>query len=438
MYWSACKELIKLSVPLIVSQVGLFIVQLTDTLMVGSVSATDLAAVAFGSNVYFFIYIFGIGLVSGMVPVIGEVYAKNSLLKRYFYNSLFLYGVIGIVFAVMQFSLIFVFPYLGQPIEIIDISQEYYIYLVLSTVPLMIFCVFRYFLEGIGNTKIVMKVIVYSNIINIGLNYVLIYGKLGFPAMGACGAGLSTLVARILMVIFMILYYCNSEYRRILFGFSKDILNSKYVIKLLSVGCPIAIQMTLEGGAFAITGIIIGVFGKDVLAANQVAIVIGNVSFLIISAISTAVTIKISHYYGHNDWTEIRVISNVSYKIIIVINILTIVILYVFRSELVGLFTDDNKVSVIVKGFILYLCLYQISDGIQGIAVGILRGIQDVKIIPIIAFFSYFIVNIPCGCLLAFILKMGYNGLWYGYIMGLSIAAIYFYIRVKVKIKMLV
>lgn len=189
--------------------------------------------------------------------------------------------------------------------------------------------------------------------------------------------------------------------------------------------------MTMEGSTFAISGIIIGVFGEKVLAANQIAIIIGNLSFLLISAISSATTITISQTKGLKDFQKTIEMTTNSYIVIVCINIITIIVLYLCRKYIVSFFTTDIEVETIAAQFVIYVCVYQLSDGIQGISMGVLRGFQDVKIIPVISLIVYFVISIPIGCVFAFVMSCGYNGLWYGYIIGLTLAAIYFYIRVK-------
>ena len=276
-----------------------------------------------------------------------------------------------------QISLIPFFEYLGQPKDVINIAIRYYIYISISTVPLIIFCIFRYFLEGIGNTRAVMVIVISSNVINILLNYLLIYGRCGFPEMRAEGAGLATLISRILMVIIILIYFSGGVLRKYIKGFSIYSISKEYITRILKIGFPIALQMTMEGSTFAISGIIIGVFGEKVLAANH------------------------------------------------------IIVLYLCRKYIVSFFTTDIEVETIAAQFVIYVCVYQLSDGIQGISMGVLRGFQDVKIIPVISLIVYFVISIPIGCVFAFVMSCGYNGLWYGYIIGLTLAAIYFYIRVK-------
>lgn len=406
--------------------------------MVGNLGAKELAAVAFGGNVYFFIYIFGIGVVSGVTPIVGKWFAQGNQnkLRSILHNAILLFLVLGIILSGLQILSIPLLTYLGQPDEILNIAIPYYVYLSLSTIPLILFCVFRYFLEGIGNTKKVMVVILIANIINIILNYIFIYGKLGCKDLGVSGAGLATLLSRIIMFLFIIIIFFKSKLLYIyLASINGKLLSLLEMRKLLNIGLPIALQMTLEGCAFAITGIIMGWFGAKVLAANQIAIIIANLSFLIINAIASATTIKVSHYFGLNDFRSILITAKCSFMIVFCFNTLTVLLFYALKNILPQFFTIDTEVIIIAANFLIYVCLYQYSDGIQCVSIGILRGIQDVEIIPSIAFVAYFVINVPLGCFFAFFLELGPNGLWYGYIGGLSFAAVYFYCRFRNDIK---
>lgn len=431
-YISEFYGIIQLSFPIIISQIGLFIVQLVDTLMVGRLGAKELAAVAFGSNIYFFIYIFGIGIVSGVTPIIGKYFTQNNKyeLKKVLHNAILLFSILGVILSGLQILSIPLLSCLGQPHEILSIATPYYVYLSLSTIPLILFCIFRYFIEGIGNTKVVMIIILISNLTNIILNYAFIYGELGCKALGAPGAGLATLISRIIMFFLIIIVFVKkNDLRTYISSFTYKSFSISEMRHLVSIGLPIALQMTLEGCAFAVTGIIMGWFGSKILAANQIAIIIANLSFLIISAIASATTIKVSHYLGLNSFKRISIVAKCSFIITICFNLFTIITLFALKNILPYFFTTDSEVAIIVANFLIYVCMYQFPDGIQCVSVGILRGMQDVKMIPVIAFIAYFVINVPLGCLLGFFFNYGPKGLWYGYIGGLSFAAFYFYRR---------
>jgi MATE family multidrug resistance protein len=409
------------------SQVGQFSVQFFDTAIVGHLGSTPLAGVAFAGNVYFFFYILGTGITVGITPIVGELYAQGKYRNSasFFQNSILVYLLLGLLICGLQLGTIPFFRFMGQSDNIIQAAIPYYCYLSFSSIPLMIFYAFKQFLEGIGNTKVSMIIVIGTNVINIILNYILIYGKLGLPTMEAAGAGLATLIARSFMVMIIIGYFVyNDSVKRYIIFFNKRYFSINHIKKLLNIGFPISFQMTLEGSAFAFTGIMMGWFGDIVLAANQTAIIIANVAFLIITSIGSATTIRVSHVYAKRDLLAIKRITISSYHITIIWNIITIIMFVTLRNYLPLIFNSDPKVVKIVATFLIFVSIYQISDGIQGIAISVLRGVQQVRITSIVAFIAYMLINLPVGYFLAFVFGFGPNGLWFGYIFGLTVAAI--------------
>lgn len=431
LYIVECNQILKLAYPIVLSQIGSFIVQLSDTIMVGSIGPTQIAAVAFAGNIYFFLYIFSIGLTFGITPIVGKLFTQGNTVKNriYFQSSLILYFILSIIICVLQLAIMPFFKYFGQPDAVIMLATPYYIVLSISTIPLVMFYVFKQFLEGIGNTKLVMIIVVGSNLLNILLNYILINGKCGVVAMECLGAGIATLISRIIVVITVVIYVLhNHKLQYYLHSFfSSAYYSMKAIKKVLKIGFPISMQMTLEGSTFAFTGIMMGWFGTTVLAANQIAIIIANLSYLVISGFSAATTIRISHIYGEK---KIYLFKNTVYSAFIVVliwNIFTILVLSFTKNHLPYLFTTDIKVVEMTSFFLIFVCMYQISDGIQNILIGFLRGVQKVKIILYTASFAYLIVNLPLGYLFAFKLHLGPSGLWCSYIFGLTFAAIILY-----------
>lgn len=418
---------LKLAVPIILSQVGQLTVQFVDNIMVGRLGAVELGGVAFAGNIFFFLYIFGVGLAMGLTPLVGELYSQGKHRKSasFLQNSVVLYVVIGIVICALQFATIPLFKYLGQPDDVVAVGMPYYRYLAWSMIPLMLFYAFKQFLEGIGNTKAAMGITITSNVVNIILNYLLIYGKFGFPEMGVSGAGLSTLIVRLLAAALLVGYFVlHKSYRRYLAFYNVASYSRRRMGSLLSMGIPISLQMTLEGGAFAITGVMMGWFGKVALAANQIAIVMASMAFMIVQSIGAATTIRVSHEYGMKNYAGIRRIASASFHLALVWNIFTAMLFILARSLLPQIFTANVDVIAMSASLLVLVGLFQLSDGLQGTALCVLRGMQDVTATSVIAFISYLVINLPVGYLFGFVLGMGPQGLWFGYIFGLSVAAI--------------
>lgn len=416
----------RLAVPVVISQVGQLMVQFVDNAMVGHLGRVPLSGVAFAGNIFFFLFIFGIGIAVGLTPLVGESYAKGTHRSsgKLLQNSVLLYLVIGMAICALQFAAMPFFGYFGQPAEVIEAARPYYRYLAWSMIPLMVFFAFKQFLEGIGNTRVAMIIVIISNVVSVVLNWLLINGRMGFPAMGAAGAGLSTLIARTVTPLMIVGYFAwNQSLRRYLAFYHPRGYSFGQVRSLLSVGLPISIQMTLEGGTFAITGIMMGWLGTVALASNQIAIVMSNMAFMIVLSIGSATTIRASHAYGGGRFGEIRRIAKSSYNIGLVWNTFTALLFILGRNLLPRIFTDDPEVIGMAGKLLVFVALFQISDGIQMISLSVLRGMQDVKATSVIAFISYIVINLPIGYMFAFVLGAGPQGLWVGYIFGLTIAA---------------
>ncbi len=421
-------QTLRLAIPVVLSQAGQIVVQLVDNAMVGRLGALPLAAVSFGGTVFFLIFIFGVGISMGITPLVGEMYARSNhrISASYLQNSILLYGTLGLLLFGVSQAVIPLMPHMGQQPEVVEMAIPYYRYLAWSIIPFMLFAAFKQFLEGVGNTKVAMVIIIVSNLINILFNYLFIYGKLGCPAMGAAGAGLATLISRILTPLLIILYFQRRDsFRRYFSLFRKAEFSAHRLRSLLGVGLPIALQMVMEGGAFVLTAIMMGWIGNGTipLAGNQIATVISNLAFMIIVGISAATTIRISHEFGRGDLRALRTAANISYRLGLMWNGLTATIFILFRHQIPLLFTSDPEVVEMASRLLIFAGLFQFSDGLQNISVGILRGIQDVNAIMGIAFVAYLLINLPVGYLCAFTLGWGPEGLWIGFIFGLSIAA---------------
>jgi MATE family multidrug resistance protein len=424
---SEYSKTLSLAGPVVLSQVGQLVVQFVDNAMVGRLGAVPLAGVAFGGNIFFFLFIFGIGLAMGLTPLVGEMYSQGqhrhsaSFLK----NSIWLYLSIGVVICALQFATIPLFEKMGQPAEVIEQAIPYYRYLAWSIIPLMLFAAFKQFLEGVGNTRVAMAIVIVSNVVNVIFNYLLIYGKGGFPEMGAAGAGLSTLISRILTPALVIGYFFwNNSLRRYLVFYNAQHFSRQRIRQLLAVGLPISAQMTLEGGAFALTGVMMGWFGTVALASNQIAMIMSNMAFMIVWSIGSATTIRTSHEFGIKNFTGIRRAGSASVHIALAWNAFTALLFISCRNLLPRIFTTDPEVIAMTGNLLVFVALYQFSDGLQMIYMSLLRGMQDVKATSVIAFIAYIVVNLPIGYLLGFTLGMGPEGLWMGYIFGLTMAAV--------------
>ncbi|MFI3240765.1 MAG: MATE family efflux transporter [Bacteroidales bacterium] len=422
----------KLAAPVVLSQVGQSIVQLIDIAMIGSLGAIPLAAASFAGSVFFLLFLVGMGFSMGITPLVGESYSqkRHKDSANYLQNAILLYLSVGVIIYLAQQLTIPLLYKMGQTPEVIDQAIPYYQMLILSVVPFMLFSCFKQFLEGIGNTKVTMMVIIITNIVNVIGNYLLIYGKFGFPAMGVEGAGLSTLISRILMPILLISYfYYLPNFRRYFKLFSWSRVKAKTLRSLTAVGIPIGSQIFMEACAFSLSTIMAGWLGASEQGANHIALTISNFAFMAVIGVASATTIRVSHEYGVRNLKEMNRAANASVHICLLWSIFTATTFLVLRNILPLAFTNDADIIRITTTLLIFVSMYQFSDGLQCVAIGILRGMKDVKSIMIIAFISYVVVSLPVAYTFAFIVGLGVNGIWIGLITGLSLASILLFSR---------
>ena len=442
-YKEQYRKNLALSIPVILTQVGQMVTQLADTMMVGQYGGEDslpLAAVSFGSSMAFLILIGCIGVALGLTPLVGERFAQGNKqeCKSLLHNALIFYTLLGLLVGVAQYAASPLLYYLGQPVDVVNGAIPYYQMLAYSVPFMLFFFGFKSFLEGVGNTKVVMTITIVTNALNVWFNYLLIYGHWGLPAMGAEGAGLATTLSRVASAAMVFGYFlCKKQYADYLKGFTLRALRLDRVRRLLSIGLPIAGQMFLESSAFVGTAVMIGWLGEVSLSDNQIAITLGNCAFMVILSIGSAATIRISHCYGQRNKEELRLATHATYHLVLAWSLLASLVFILLRHDIPRLFTDNEEVIAITADLMFFVALYQLWDGMQNVSVGILRGLQDVKIIMPIAFVAYWLINLPAGYLLGIPGGMGASGFYLSYSFGLSAAALLMMWRIRRKIRAL-
>lgn len=443
------KRILALAMPVVLAQAGQLTTQFADTAMVGNFGGEDpipLAAVSLGSSLFLLIYLAALGLALAITPLVGEQYAKDDSREvgYLFQNSILYCMLIGVVATVVAVALR---PFIsvlgvwmsapGQSIEAVAaMALPYYDMLVWSIIPLMLFLAIKQFLEGIGNTKTAMWITLAGNALNILLNYIFIFGKWGVEAMGAEGAGLATLISRIMQMVAILGYFFLSRRLRIYREFfSRAVLKVRYLVGFLKVGYPISFQMVMESAAFILTSILALSFGEVAAGSMQVAFSIANMAWMITVALGSASTILVSHIVGAEQREELRPMVNATYHLGIGWATIMAIVFVLFRVPMAALFTDNSEVIILTAQLMLLISVYQFSDAIQGLSISMLRGLQDVKIIMPIVICSYLLLNIPIGCWLAYGLDLGCHGLVIGLIVGLSSAALLTALRLHSKVK---
>ena len=442
------KRLLKLALPVVVAQAGQLTTQFADTAMVGQYGGDDpvpLAAVSLGSSLFLLIYLAAMGLAMAITPLVGEHYARGDRRKvgHLFQNGIVYSVAIGVVGTAIALALRPFIGVLGEwmssPGESVEavaaMALPYYDMLVWSIMPLMIFLAVKQFLEGLGNTKIAMWITLWGNIANVALNYIFIFGKCGLEPMGAEGAGLATLIARVgQMSAIIAVFFLWKRLRIYRTFFSRKAVTFKLISSLIKIGFPISFQMILESAAFILTSILALSFGKVAAGSMQVAFSIANVAWMITVAIGSAATILVSHIHGNRHNHELRPTVTATYHLGLLWATIMAVVFITLRQPIAAIFTDNTEVIALTAELMLLIAIYQFSDAIQGLSISMMRGMQDVKIIMPIVLCSYLILNIPIGILLAYHFDMGCHGLVIGLIVGLSSAALMTALRLRKKV----
>ena len=435
------------------TQLGASLVGLFDSIMVGHYATVDLAAVSFSNALFFTVMVFAMGALMGLTPLIGIQVGKISdttdnsdestrlAESKNIISSLFQNGMLfTILLSIMTLILLGVcIPFLhcfGQDPAVVEVARPYFILIVISIVPFLFFTFFKQFLEGLGNTSVAMVITLVMNGINILLNWLFIYGNWGCPELGATGAGIGSLVARIGMPIcFFVVMYFRREWKEYMTSMRWSKFKASVIKELTKIGFPIGVQTLMETIAFTAAFIFIGWISKEALAAHQIANQICDMTFMVILGIGSATTIRVSHQLGANNLHGVRMASNASIHLVLFINTIGAILMIGLRNQIPMLFTEDPEVIAIASKLVVLAGVLQLADGLQVVAASMLRGITDVKVPMFIALFSYTIVCISIGLFLAFPMGMGAVGIWIGFVVGLSVAAICLHIRFRWKFK---
>lgn len=434
------RSLFTVGIPIIIGQIGMIVLGFADTLMIGHHSTTELAAASFVNNVFTLAIIFAMGFSYGLTPIVGDLYGKGEVTEvgSSLKNSLFANTLIALLLTFIMWIVYISLDKMGQPKELIPIIRPYYIILLISIVFVMLFNGFKQFADGITDTNVSMWILIGGNALNIFGNYILIYGKFGAPEMGLVGAGLSTLISRIVMVIvFAIVFFKAKKYHCYREGFKESTINKREFIRLNRFGWPIALQMGMETASFSLSTIMVGWIGTMALAAHQIMLTVSQLCFMIYYGMGAAVAIRVSNFKGQNDIDSVKHTSSAGFHIIMVLSITSCLPIFILRNELGALFTDNLEVGLLVAQLVIPMLIYQFGDGLQCNYANALRGIADVKPIMLYAFIAYFLISLPVGYFFAFILNWGLVGIWMAFPFGLTSAGIMYYLRFKLSVRKL-
>ncbi|MEL0184258.1 MAG: MATE family efflux transporter [Bacteroidota bacterium] len=432
---------LQLSFPVMLGMLGHTFVAFADNVMVGQLGTAELAAVSLGNSFIFIAMSLGIGFTTAITPLVAEADSSNNISsgKKAFKHGLLLSSILSVILFLIILLSKPLLNIMDQPEEVVELAIPYLDIVALSLIPLIVFQALKQFSDGLSNTKYPMYATILANVINIILNYLLIFGSFGFPKLGIVGAAIGTLISRIIMVYFLwMIFKSRSKFKAYITNLNFRKIEKTISIKLFNLGFPSALQMFFEVGIFTAAIWLSGVLGKNPQAANQIALNLSSMTFMIGIGLSVAAMVRVGNQKGLNDFITLRRIAFSIFFLTLLIEIIFATFFLVFREWLPTLyldqydltnFKDNSEVILLASKLLLVAAFFQIFDGLQVVILGALRGLQDVKIPALITFISYWIVGFPICYYLGLYTNLKSVGIWIGLFTGLFVASILLYIR---------
>ena len=449
-YTSEFRYNLKLAYPVILGMLGHTLVGFVDNIMVGQLGTAELAAVSLGNSFLFIAMSLGIGFSTAITPLVAEADGEKNIQKgkEAFNHGILLCTVLGVVLFLMILAIKPLMYHMGQPEEVVEFAMPYLNLVAFSLVPLIMFQAFKQFADGLSQTKYAMWATILANVINVVLNYILIFGKFGFPELGIIGAAIGTLMSRIVMLAFIwILLKSKDKFKPYFERFSFEKIKKSILKKIINLGFPSALQMFFEVAIFTAAIWLSGVLGKNPQAANQIALNLSSMTFMVAMGLGVAAMIRVGNQKGLQNFTDLRRIALSLFLLTIIIEIIFATVFIVFHNDLPRLYLDEHdainqidnfKVIALASQLILVAAVFQITDGVQVVVLGALRGLQDVKIPTFITFIAYWIIGFPICYFLGKEEVYGSVGIWIGLLAGLTASAIMLYIRFNYLTKKLI
>lgn len=429
-----------LSYPVTVGLLGHTIVQLIDNIMVGRLGTSELAAVSLGNSFILIAMSIGIGFSTALTPLVSEsIGMKNNREKDFLSNGFLMCLLLGLLTFLSVYNLKEYLFFMGQPSNVVFLAYPYIKWVSISLIPLIIFQAFKQFTDGLSMTLPAMYATVFSNFINIILNYILIFGKFGFPSFGIEGAAIGTLIARFSSLIFIVSYfYYHANLKSYLSTITRINFNFKILKKIIFLGFPSALQMFFEVLFFIAAIWMSGLLGKNEQASNQIALNLSSMTFMVAMGFSVVAMIRVGEMFGKRDLINLKRIAYSLFLIILIFDIFFCLIFLLFSEYLPWMYlskTDDKSMSDVYQvieissKLILISGVFQIFDGLQSVVLGALRGIQDVLIPTVLIFIAYMLVGLPVSYYLGFNTHLGVVGIWIGLLFGLLTSSFFLLLR---------
>jgi MATE family multidrug resistance protein len=417
-----------IAVPLIISNISQVSLGLIDSAMIGVVDYKQLAASSLVLNLIGIPQVLGIGMTMAISPLVAIANGKRDIYNasKILFNGFLLCTLTAIIIAttiVLTKNLLF---HLGQDAEVARLAEGYYKVMAWSLIPMLMFLAVKQFSDALEFTKTAMVLAILSMPLNAFLNWIFIYGNWGAPRLELYGTGIATLITRIIIAVTLIIVVL----RHSVFAPYIALRNKAWKVsiktwkELLQIGIPSSLQYGMEAGAFSVSGIMIGWLGATAQAAHQIALNLASTTFMAALGLSLAASIRVANAYGRNSHAEMRSVGTSTIVGGLIYGTFCGLMFVIFRNHLPYIFTDNMQVTAIASTLLIFGALFQVSDATQAIGVGLLRGIKDAKLPTAFVAIAYWVIGIPVGYYLSFVLKMGAPGIWIGFVSGLTVSSI--------------
>ena len=432
---------IRLAYPVILGMLGHTLIGVIDNIMVGRLGATELAAVSLGNSFVFIAMSAGIGFSTAITSIVaqGDAAKDNNMVRSAFHHGLLLCTVLGLfLFGVVSIAKSLMSGMHQSP-EVIALAAPYIDWVAFSLVPMVIFQGYKQFADGMSLTKYAMYAVIFSNVIHVFINYVLIYGVWFFPKMGMLGAAIGTVISRLTMLAYM--HYAlshNAKLKQYFTNFSFAEIKASMLKKISALGLPSSMQMLFEVALFTAAVWLSGYLGKTNQAANQIALSLSSMTFMFAMGLSVAAMVRVGNQKGLRDYVQLRVVARSIFLLAIIVEIVFAILFMALHNYLPHWFVnaddalqlqDNTEVIKIAATLLIVAAVFQISDGIQVVMLGALRGLQDVKIPTVITFVAYWVIGFPISFYLGLYTPLKAAGIWIGLLAGLTAAALFLYLR---------
>ncbi len=424
---SHTKETIYLAWPLVITQVGHIITGMVDNIFLGQIGTTEQAAGILSNNLYVLLLVFAIGVSYATTPLVNAAFEQKDVMKKasLFKNSLFLNAAVAIVCFVILFFASDLLHDMQQPEDVVTLAVPFFDVLIFSLIPVSLFFTCKQYCEGLSNTKMALVISVGGNILNIILNYALIYGHLGLPTLGYMGSAWASFIARTFMgVSFLVLIFKSPVTKEISKVYKQVKLNWQELRELWKIGFNSAMQFTFEVAAFVIAGLMAGSFGKEQIDAHGVALSIAAFTYMFGSGISSAATIRVGIFSAQDNWIEIKKAAYTAIKLVLLVMGSCAIVLLVLNHQLPKAFSTEASIIELAANLLIIAAMFQLFDGIQVTIIGVLRGLEDVRWPTAITLVGYWLIALPLAYLLAFTFKLETVGIWIALLLSLVFVAL--------------